>query len=102
MQRPEATLFLGAEMSKALFWSTFVTVFLAELGDKTQLAAMTATARSGALVTVFLAASAALICATAVGVVVGAALFKLVPEYVIKYFAGIAFIAVGIWVIVKG
>jgi len=89
-------------MSKALFWTTFMTVFLAELGDKTQLAAMTATARSGAIFTVFCAASAALVCATAVGVMVGGALFKLVPEYVIKYLAGIVFIGVGIWVIVKG
>jgi putative Ca2+/H+ antiporter (TMEM165/GDT1 family) len=89
-------------MSKALFWTTFVTVFLAELGDKTQLAAMTATARSGALVTVFCAASAALVCATAIGVLVGGALFKVIPEYLIKYVAGVIFIAVGIWVIVKG
>lgn len=89
-------------MQKSLFWTTFLTVFLAELGDKTQLAAMTATARSGALWTVFLAASAALICATALGVTVGAALFKVVPEHLIKYIAGTAFVAVGIWVLVKG
>jgi len=89
-------------MSKALFWATFGTVFLAELGDKTQLAAMTATAKSGAILTVFCAASAALVCATAVGVLVGGALFKLVPESLIKYLAGVVFIGVGIWVIVKG
>lgn len=89
-------------MSKALFWTTFMTVFLAELGDKTQLAAMTATARSGTILTVFFAASAALVCATAIGVLVGGVIFKLVPEYVIKYLAGVLFIAVGIWVIVKG
>ncbi|BDU78742.1 TMEM165/GDT1 family protein [Mesoterricola sediminis] len=89
-------------MDKSLFWATFVTVFLAELGDKTQLAAMTATARSGALVTVFLAASAALVCATAIGVLVGGALFKVIPESVVKYVAGAAFVAVGLWVIVKG
>jgi len=86
----------------SLFWTTFGTVFLAELGDKTQLAAMTATARSGALLTVFLAASAALVCATALGVAVGGALFRVVPEQIIKYLAGGAFIAVGLWVIVKG
>lgn len=91
-----------ASMTKTLFWTTFVTVFLAELGDKTQLAAMTATARSGALWTVFLAASAALVCATGLGVTVGAVLFKFVPEHVIKYLAGTAFIAVGLWVMVKG
>lgn len=89
-------------MQRGLFWTTFATVFLAELGDKTQLAAMTASAKSGALVTVFLAASAALVCATALGVAVGGALFRVVPEAAIRYLAGAAFIAVGIWVMVKG
>jgi putative Ca2+/H+ antiporter (TMEM165/GDT1 family) len=89
-------------MTRALFWSTFATVLLAELGDKTQLAAMTATVRSGEILTVFLAASAALIVATAIGVSVGAALFRIVPEHLIRYIAGGAFIAVGIWVLVKG
>ena len=89
-------------MNKSLFWTTFATVFLAELGDKTQLAAMTATARSGALLTVFVAASAALVCATAIGVALGGMLFKVVPEHMVKYLAGTAFIAVGIWVLVKG
>lgn len=89
-------------MTRSLFWTTFLTVFIAELGDKTQLAAMTATARSGALWTVFLAASLALVCATAIGVAVGGALFKVVPEHLIKYAAGSAFILVGLWVLVKG
>ena len=89
-------------MSRSLFWATFVTVFLAELGDKTQLAAMTATAKSGALWTVFAAASAALICATALGVMVGGALFRYVPEQTIKYLAGAGFIAMGLWVLIKG
>lgn len=89
-------------MDKKLFWTTFGTVFLAELGDKTQLAAMTASARSGALLTVFLAASAALVCATAIGVAVGGALFKVIPEHLLKWVAGFAFIGVGIWVLVKG
>lgn len=88
--------------SASLFWTTFATVFLAELGDKTQLAAMTASARSGALLTVFLAASAALVCATAIGVAVGGALFRFIPEQVVRYLAGAAFIAVGVWVMVKG
>ena len=89
-------------MQRSLFWTTFATVFLAELGDKTQLAAMTATARSGAVLTVFFAASAALICATAIGVAVGGALFRVIPEQMVKYLAGSAFILVGLWVIVKG
>jgi putative Ca2+/H+ antiporter (TMEM165/GDT1 family) len=89
-------------MNWTLFWTTFLTVFLAEVGDKTQLAAMTATAKSGALWTVFFAASLALICATAIGVAVGGALFKLVPPAYIRFGAGTMFIAVGLWVIVKG
>lgn len=89
-------------MDMALFWTTLTTVFLAELGDKTQLAAMTATARSGAVWTVFFAACAALILATAVGVAVGGVLFKYVPEQLVKYLVGAAFIAVGVWVMVKG
>jgi putative Ca2+/H+ antiporter (TMEM165/GDT1 family) len=89
-------------LDKRLFWATFLTVFLAEVGDKTQLAAMTATAKSGALWTVFFAASLALVCATAVGVTVGAALFKLVPPSAVRIGAGLAFIGVGIWVLVKG
>ena len=51
----------GNVMNRSLFWTTFATVFLAEVGDKTQLAAMTATVRSGQIWTVFLAASAALV-----------------------------------------
>ncbi len=89
-------------MDKTLFTATFVTVFLAEIGDKTQLAAMTATAKSGALWTVFLAASLALICATALGVAVGTAVFKVVPPAAVRYGAGALFIAVGLWVMVKG
>jgi putative Ca2+/H+ antiporter (TMEM165/GDT1 family) len=89
-------------MGKSLFWATFVTVFLAEVGDKTQIAAMTATAKSGALATVFLAASAALVCATAIGVLVGGALFKVIPESAIRIASGVAFLGVGLWVLIKG
>lgn len=89
-------------MNWPLFGTTFLTVFLAEVGDKTQLAAMTATAKSGALWTVFFAASLALVCATAIGVALGGALFKLVPPAAIRYGAGSLFVAVGFWIIVKG
>jgi len=88
-------------MSKSVFWATFITVFLAELGDKTQLAAMMATAKSGEIWTVFLSASLALVVATLLGVLVGAWLFKYVPPHLIKYCAGGAFILVGLWVIFK-
>ncbi len=89
-------------MNRTLFWTTFFTVFLAEVGDKTQLAAMTATVRSGSIWTVFLAASAALVCATAIGVALGGVLFRVIPETAIKWVAGLAFIGVGLWVLLKG
>ena len=88
-------------MNRTLFWTTFFTVFLAEVGDKTQLAAMTATVRSGALWTVFFAASAALVCATAIGVALGGVLFRVIPHTAIRWVAGMAFIGVGLWVLVK-
>ena len=89
-------------MNRSLFWTTFGTIFLAEIGDKTQLAAVTATVRSGQIWTVFLAASVALVCATALGVTVGGVFFKYIPEAAIKWVAGTAFIAVGFWVLIKG
>ena len=89
-------------MNRPLFWTTFGTVFLAEVGDETQLAAMTATVRSGKVWTVFLAASAALVCATAIGVALGEVVFRHIPEHAIRWVAGTAFISVGLWVLVKG
>ena len=89
-------------MNRTLFWTTFFTVFLAEVGDKTQLAAITATVRSGALWTVFLAASAALVCATAIGVLLGDAIFRVIPPAAIRWAAGTAFIGVGVWVLARG
>jgi putative Ca2+/H+ antiporter (TMEM165/GDT1 family) len=98
-QPHEAT---GAYMSKSIFWVTFATIFLAELGDKTQLAAMAASAKSGELLTVFLAASLALVLATLLGVILGGTLYKYIPPHLIKYFAGSAFICVGVWLLAKG
>lgn len=86
-------------MNKELFWGTFVAVFLAEVGDKTSLAAMTASAKSGAVWTVFLAASLALICATAIGVTLGGVFFKVVPPQAIKWGAGLLFMGVGVWIL---
>ena len=89
-------------MNRSLFWTTFTTVLLADIGDKTQLAAMTATVRSGQIWTVFLAVSAALVCATAIGVALGGVLFKYIPKVAIKWTAGCAFIAMGLWVLIQG
>jgi rubrerythrin len=76
-----------------LFVSTFVLIFLAELGDKTQLAAM-AKSIEGRM-TVFLAASLALVCSTLIAVVFGDALTRIIPERYIQMAAAILFIVFG-------
>jgi putative Ca2+/H+ antiporter (TMEM165/GDT1 family) len=81
-----------------LFLTVFGTVFLAELGDKTQLATLLFASRSpAALVTVFVGAAAALILTTAIGVAAGGALSAYVNPKHLSYAAGVGFIAIGIW-----
>jgi len=82
-------------MNLKLFLSTFMLIFIAELGDKTQLAAMARTADSGAKWTVFTAASTALVASTLVAVVFGHLLTKIIPEEVIKIIAASLFIIIG-------
>ena len=78
----------------------FGSVFLAELGDKTQLATMLyATDKSIRPLQVFFAAAAALVVSTFLAVLFGEAVTRFVPASTLKLIAGIAFIAVGIWTI---
>ncbi|MEO5733295.1 MAG: TMEM165/GDT1 family protein [Rubrivivax sp.] len=82
------------------FAVVFFTVFLAEVGDKTQLATMLfAAERDSSKWLVFFASSAALVTAAAIGVLVGAQLERLVSPATLKIAAGIGFIAVGLWTI---
>jgi putative Ca2+/H+ antiporter (TMEM165/GDT1 family) len=89
-------------MDWKVFATVFGTVFLAELGDKTQLATLLFASRSSmSLWTIFVAASAALVVTTAIGVAAGAVLSQhLNPRY-LSYAAGIGFIAIGAWTLVQ-
>lgn len=78
------------------FWITFVTLFLAELGDKTQLSVITLTSKTGEPWKVFAGAAIALVLVTLVGVLLGEALLRIVPEQVIKKIAAAAFVVIGI------
>lgn len=83
-------------MDWKIFLTIFVTVFLAELGDKTQLATMLfASDKDVGKYTVFFAASAALIVASAVGVLAGTLLSEYINEKYLNYIAGVGFIAIG-------
>ncbi|GMW06639.1 MAG: TMEM165/GDT1 family protein [Gammaproteobacteria bacterium] len=85
-------------MDPKLALTVFGTVFLAELGDKTQLATVLFSSRPGSsLVTVFVGASLALLTATAIGVLAGAALSNFVNPRHLSYVAGIGFIVIGAW-----
>ena len=78
----------------------FVTVFLAELGDKTQLATLFfASGGKISPVLVFLAASSALIAATAMAVLVGSTAAHYLQSLPLKLIAGLGFIAIGLWMI---
>jgi putative Ca2+/H+ antiporter (TMEM165/GDT1 family) len=80
----------------------FVSVLLAELGDKTQLAtlffATDSTINRGG---VLLAAATALVVSTAVAVVVGAQLSAWVPTGTLRVAAALGFVAVGLWMLVR-
>lgn len=83
-------------MDWKIFITIFVSVFVAELGDKTQLATMLfASDNAVSKYTVFFAASAALIVASAIGVLAGALLAEYVDERYLRYAAGVGFIAIG-------
>ena len=85
-------------MNWKIFASTFLLIFLAELGDKTQLAVMLQSAVHGRGV-VFWAASAALVCSVVLGVFLGGILSKLVSERIIHGVGGALFILFGVWML---
>ena len=76
--------------------TTFGVIFLAEMGDKTQLAAMTMSAQTKKPWAVFLGASLALAAVSALGVIVGATLGNYVPLEWVKRIAAVAFIIIGV------
>lgn len=83
-------------MDWKIFITIFASVFIAELGDKTQLATMLfATDKEVSKYTVFFAASAALIVASALGVLAGSMFSEYINEKYLHYIAGVGFILIG-------
>lgn len=83
-------------MEWKIFWTAFATLFLAELGDKTQLAVITMTSKTNAAVSVFLGAALALIVVTAIGVLFGSVITQYVPAEWLQRIVAVAFIVVGV------
>ena len=89
-------------MEYKVLLTVFIAVFIAELGDKTQLATMLFAAdKNVSKLTVFIGASLALIMASGIGVLVGGVISQYVGEKYLHYVAGIGFIGIGIWTLVK-
>jgi Ca2+/H+ antiporter, TMEM165/GDT1 family len=82
-------------MNWSLFVTTFAAIFLAELGDKTQLATFALAGNASSRWVVFAAASLALVASSAVAVLAGAAIGRHVPAVWIKRAAGVLFIVLG-------
>ena len=83
-------------MEMKVFFTVFAAVFIAELGDKTQLATMLFAAdKEVSKWTVFWGASAALVVATAIGVIAGTLLSEFINEKYLNYLAGAGFILIG-------
>jgi putative Ca2+/H+ antiporter (TMEM165/GDT1 family) len=89
-------------MDPKLFATVFVTIFLAEVGDKTQLATLlyAADARNPKA-TIFAAAASALVIAAALGILAGGLLSQHVNPRVISWIAGGGFVVVGIWTLLR-
>ncbi len=85
-------------MDWKLTLTTFTTIFLAEMGDKTQLAVFTMTESSRKPFSVFVGGAAALTLVTALGVLFGDAVLKFVPAPILNKIAAISFIGIGIWI----
>lgn len=82
--------------------TVFVAVFVAELGDKTQLATLLFAAdREASKLTVFVGASLALIVAAGIGVLAGGLVSQYLDERQLKWLAGIGFIGIGLWTLLR-
>ena len=82
-------------MILSLLPSTFITIFIAELGDKTQLATLTMSGTSNKPLAVFLGSSTALVLASLVGALAGGSISNFVPEIILKSIASVTFFILG-------
>ena len=83
-------------MILSLLLSTFLTVFIAELGDKTQLATLTISGTSNRPLAVFLGSSCALVLASLLGALTGGSFSTFLPEVFLKSLASLTFLIIGI------
>lgn len=89
-------------MEYKVLFTVFIAIFIAELGDKTQLATLLFAAdKDVSKLSVFIGASLALIVASGIGVLAGGVVSQYVSEKYLHYIAGIGFVGIGVWTLLK-
>ena len=88
-------------MLLTLLFTTFMTVFLAEMGDKTQLTTVALSSATNKPLAVFIGSSLALILATLLGALAGSSIANLIPAFILKMLSGIVFLIIGINLLVQ-
>jgi putative Ca2+/H+ antiporter (TMEM165/GDT1 family) len=79
------------------FWTVAIAFFIAEMGDKTQLATVALAAEFNTIIPVWIGTTTGMLIADAIGIIAGIVLHKTIPEKKIKWFAALVFIAFGLW-----
>jgi len=87
-------------MDLKVMLTTFGMIFLAELGDKTQLATFAFAAENRTKMAVFIGSAGALIVTSLLAVLFGSAVSRLIPPNVIKMGAGALFVVLGVWMLI--
>ena len=85
----------------SIFFGTFITIFIAEMGDKTQFAAIAASAQSKSTWTVLAASILALSLAAIIGVLVGRLLNQYISPERMRIISGCLFIAMGVFTLLR-
>jgi putative Ca2+/H+ antiporter (TMEM165/GDT1 family) len=88
-------------LNAKLIASTFVMIFLAELGDKTQISTFAMAANARSMLSVFIGAAGALVLTTIIAVVLGGVIGRFVPEKIIKFVSAGVFIGFGILTLIE-
>lgn len=84
------------ERGRSPFWTVAIAFFIAEMGDKTQLATVALAAQFNAIIPVWLGTTTGMMVADAIGIIIGIVLGKKIPERAVKWFAAIVFILFGL------
>ena len=82
----------------SIFITSFTTIFIEELGDKTQLATLMLSAESGRPLIVFIGSSFALLCSSIAGVLIGKWLSSMISREQLSFFTGLLMTMISIWI----